>query len=291
MESPYGTPARAPDGFAPPERWPEYAQITDPVDICAREGVGANPAGVRWSLWPFTFEEYYGDQEPDMAAARTGALARNRIVTWKRVQRTDAPAGWRAFSQKTWRIDGAAPLAAGEDYTARWHKNARRDLRLFAEARASGRCSVEQVNFDDYAAAYRQSLIAARAGTFRLHDLGKKLAHPLTRDNTELLAVRDQSGALVAGSAVIYSPTHRLSTHVAPFMTEGARELYAATGLVDYWFAETARRGYRYAVTTSFWMPGKPKSWKGFSEFKSHFGYAFVEYPPILYRFVRGALW
>ena len=261
-----------------------------PPALCSREEVGVNPRGIRWSLWPITLEDYTGDVEPDMTLSRQGLLARPRFMAWKRLRRTDIPNSWRQMSKKTWRIDGVMLLASGQDYTARWHKNARRELRLFKESLASGVCRIERILWEDYVASYHQSLIAKRVDTERLRSLEYKLAYPDTKEHIELWGVRNATGKIIAGSAIIYSPTYQGSTHFAPFILPEARMLYAATGLMDHWFAQTRERGYRFAMTTNFWFKGLPKKWKGFSEFKSHFGFRYIIYPPILYKFVWGKI-
>jgi hypothetical protein len=277
-----------PPGFEPPEVWPEYGTIADPVAICAREEVGHSPKGMRFALGPICFEEYTGDSEPDVDAACSGTLARPRVVMWHRVRRTDKPPRWSAFSKKPWRIDGVIDLKPNVDYTDAWHKNARRDLRRWRELFAQN-YSVERIALQEFAEAYKKSLIAGRVDLERLHQLERRFALQ-TKEHIELWAVRGKSGKIVAGTGIIYSPTYGHSTHFAPFITEEGRSVYAATALVDHWFAETIRLGCRFAVTTNFWFKGQPRGWKGFSEFKSHFGFDFVEYPPTLYRFVGGKL-
>ena len=291
MEFIYGELEQAPEGYCPPEMWPEYSYITQPAPVCAREWVGQEPRGIRWSLWPFTFEDYYGDTVPDMQASGAGTLARSRIITWERVRPVQKPRGWMQATSLPSRIDGVLPLAAGADYTERWHKNARRDLRLFKEGLEAGRYTIEPLSWEQFEENYKQSLVAKRVDLTRLDDVRHRLAYAQTRDNIEFWGVRDTAtGVLLAGTGIIFSPTHASSTHIAPFILAGGRDIYAATGLIDHWFARTQERGYRFAMTLNFWFKSQPKEWKGFSEFKSHFGFMFVAYPPILYKFVWGKI-
>jgi len=288
MEFPYGTIAPAPQGFAPPEAWPEYGHAADLAPIVTYEHAGEVPGALRWALWPLCFEEHIGDSEPDIARASAGELAYNRFVMWRRIARTDVPKGWIAPSSKPPEVDGVRVLDG--DICAGWNKNARRDLRAWLARRGTTH-SIEPVSLREYAAAYEQSLTARRLNTNRLRDLKRKLALSRTAAHTQLWGVRDlATGRLVAGTAVIHSPTYKSSAHFAPFMCEEARAVYAATGLMHHWFATAQRRGDRFAVSTNFWFPGKPKSWRGFSEFKSHFGFSYVAYPPVVWRFVRGKL-
>ena len=295
MEFQYGRILpQLPDEFVPPEMWPEYGHIGDPPGICSAEILNYNPVAIRWSLWPFTFEQHWGDQEPDIKAASVGKLARNRIAFWYPLRRIYdvVPKGWRRASKKPFRFDGYQKLLDGEDFTKRWDKEARHDLRQWREQYADKTHEIVEVPQAVYDSAYRKSLIAKRLDLERLYNLNRKLATPECRAHTKLYAVRNKhTGAIVAGSAVIFSPTYRSATHFAPFIHEEGRRTRAATALVNHWFEEARRAGCPNVVTTSFWFKGKPKGWKGFSLFKSRFGWSYVTYPPGFQRFVRGKLW
>lgn len=281
-----------PQGVLPPECWPEFGLLASPSPVCASELVGTKPRGVRWSLWPMTFEEYVGDEEPDRAASAKGTLARNRIVLWKRVERKDIPAGWHRASQKPWRIDGFFELENADDYLARWNHNARHDAKLWQRDFLGTRYAIEHVALSEFETAYRESTAARALGTLMLDTLKRRLALPERHGHTELWGVRNlASGKLVAGTGALFSESARASVRECPFILPEARSIYAATGLMDHWFREAHARGTRTLFSTDFWHPGEPRSWKGSSEFKSHFGFSYVAYPPLLWRFVRGVLW
>ena len=286
----YGNIVTPPVGFAPPQAWPEYGAVSDPPAICRREEVGTPESpGTRWSLWPIVFEEYIGDTEPDLVQSKKGALAYNRIIRWKRILRGDAPRGWRAFSKKTWAVDGFFPLPENGEYLPFWKKNARRDLGIWKKQFSEQTHTIEPITLAEYAEAYRRSIIARKVNQDRLHDLIRKLELPIVQKNTVLWGVKNiQTKEIVAGTAIIHSPTFKSSTHYAPFITPEGAKVYAATALMDHWFAEGVRRKEKFLVTANFWYQGQPKSWKGFSEFKSHFGWQYAAYPPILVRIVGG---
>jgi hypothetical protein len=289
MEFPYGKIVAIPSDFAPPETWPEYGTITNPPPVCSRESVGERPQGIRWSLWPLTFEQYCSDKEPDLERSKQGRLARNRQIIWHRIGRTDIPKGWRASSSEPSQVDGFRILT--EEVTDGWNKNARRELRLWQEQYADKTHRIERIEFPEYQAAYDESLIAKRVNKDRVRILARKLKLPEVAAHTELWGVRDLSSKrIVAGTAIIHSPTYKSSTHFAPFIHAEARHIYAATALIHHWFALAQARGDTYVLTTNFWFPGKEASWKGFSEFKSHFGWQYIAYPPELTRFVKGKL-
>src|SRR3989344_4400918 len=245
MECIYGPLAKElPDGFAPPEMWPEFPATARPVGICRRELVGTHPRGVRWSLWPLTFEEYVGDDAPDLKASDKGKLAYNRLVMWRRITPVAPPPGWRAWAKGPWRLD-------------------------------------------EFKKTYQKNVSVKKAGLELFYILERTYRDPGTHQHLQLLGVRNtKSGEVVAGTAVLYSPTHRASVRYCPFMLQEGRGVYASTALIDHWYREAQKKNSTTLFFTSFWHQGLPKSWKGFSAFKSHFGLQYVFYPPTLYRFV-----
>lgn len=291
MDFPYGKIVEPPPGFVPPEQWPEFIHLANPPAICARESVGTNPSGIRWSLWPLCFEEYVSDTEPDLAESKKGTLSRTRLVTWKRVARTDTPAGWRAPSNRPWRVDGFSILETG-DHTRRWSKSERRHAHTWSTMVAEGRYAIEELSMEAFAAAYKKSSVAKKFGQDLLLITKRKYNMTSDKQHIVLYGVRNKhTGTIIAGTAVVYSPTKKSSLCESRFMLPEAKEVHAMTGLMDHWFTEAKKRQIVFLVFTYFWYPGADKKWKGFSAFKSHFCEQYIAYPPELVRFVRGKLW
>ena len=273
--------------------WPEYVHIAMPRTVCAREEVGGKqtggPKGIRWSIWPLTFEEYINDSEP--ATDNSGTLARNRVVMWKRLHDGPVPKGWHKLSNLPWRVDGFVELKPETDYKAGWYKQARRDLRQWEEKFLNKGYCIEPVNFDEYARAYKKSTVAKKIGVDALDAVTRKYATQIGREHMYMCGVRNTvSGELVAGIILLYSPIFNSSKYECPFILPEAKKIYAMTALVNHWFMESLKRGVSLLVFSAFWNKGEPKSWKAFSLFKSHFGPQLVAYPPTLWKFVRGKI-
>lgn len=271
-----------PKNFVPFETWPEYNWVVNPPDICAREAVPQNPCGIRWSLWPFTFEEHISDEEPRLNTG--GKLARPRLVSWKRVQRTDIPKGWHS-GKHPWRVDAYHVL--GPDYQTKWNKSSRRDLRLWKQHHLNITHRIDPISWEEYQSAYRKSLTVKKIGAEQLEALGRRVA----AGGPELFGVRNiQTGEISAGTAIHYSPTYKSSMREGPFILPGARECFAMTGLMDFWFDYSLKRGVELQMFSYFNHPGSPKGWEGFSAFKRQFGIVEVAYPPLLWRIVGGKI-
>jgi hypothetical protein len=291
MDLPFGDIVDIPPDLVPPEIWPEYEAVAMPHAPSRREEVGTNPAGIRWGVWPIIFEEYVSDTEPVLADAAGGALAYNRAVACKRVRRTDIPPGWHQLSQMSWRIDGFAELRPGEDYTAQWHPQTRRNLRLWQTRHADKGYRIEEISMDEYRAAYKKSTVKKKIGNDPLSILERKQSSPRGREHRTTWGVRNTiTGEIIAGLSLCHSPTYNSSAYESPFILPEARKVHAMTALVDHWYAESARRGIKYQVYNSFWQPGEPKDWKNFSAFKAQFGPSLIAYPPTLWHPVRGKL-
>ena len=290
MRSPYGTVLdEIPTDFVHPEQWPEYGAVFQPVVPCKREEVGVHPSGIRWSLWPITFEEYVGDEDPKLKDADTGALARFRTVAWKRVHRTDVPKGWITLSKGPWSLDGICRINPEEDYTKKWGHSGRRDLGLWR--RNANEYTIEKCDFADYKKAYEKSTVRKKIGMNQFLGVERSLVLPAARDNLHLWVVRNKrSHNIVAGLAAVYSLANHASMYRVPFVLPEAKKICAMTGLVDHWFNHARSYGITTQIFTHFWQPGEPSSWKGSSEFKSHFITDLVAMPPLLWKWRRGKI-
>lgn len=271
-----------PKDFAPYEMWPEYDWLATLPPICEREWVKGENSAVRWSLWPLTFEAHVGDTEPDLGAP--GRLARPRIIRWNRVSRTDVPAGWHT-THYPWRVD--AYHALSPEYRTKWNKSSRRDLKLWLERHHNKTHTIEPISIDEFRTAYKQSLTYEKIRGHQLRNLEVKY----NPERFELIGVRNHAtGTIIAGTTLLYSKTRSISMREAPFIHAEARDCFAMTALMDYWFTQSLARGTRLQYFSYFSHAGTPKNWEGFSTFKRQFGIVEVPYPPMLWRMAGGKL-
>lgn len=286
MEFPYGTLTTLPEGLLPPECWPEFGQIAYPPRICKREEI---EGGIRWCLWPLCFEQYIGDSEPEIEKNEHGSLAYNRLALWKRIARTDIPPGWKEAGTKPWRVDGFFTLSSEEDFSKRWSKTEQRHIRTWLREKLHKTHTLEEITFTEFYDAYTKSSVAKKFGLDLLYILERKYKTPTLTPHITLLGVRDRiTGLVVAGTAYITSPTYKASVLECRFMLPTAKNTHAMTALMYEWFLRAQKNSIQYLFFCFFWYPGAPKTWKGFSEYKSYFGLSYVAYPPELRRFVRG---
>ncbi|MEK7458903.1 MAG: hypothetical protein AAB663_00695 [Patescibacteria group bacterium] len=235
--------------------------------------------GVTWKYGPFRFERYVGDTEP--VADADGPF---RLQTWQRVGRTDIPQGWKesSFVMRTSRT-GHATVDSGPDYFKNWASHAQRHRKNWLK---HDDWEIAPITIEEYLAAYKRS----RMDKF-LKFLFTSLLKQKAKGQGDLLhivgAKRKVPHALTeAGFAYVDVPETRQSTHVMSFHTDAAKAVSAGTGLMDHWFQHAQQTGIRYLEFGTFWTPGEPNSWKGFSHFKGQFGITFHDYPRPLARWV-----
>ncbi len=291
MNFPYGDITTPPPDFAPPEMWPEFGHIATSRTPCSREEVGSDRKGTRWGIWPIFFEEYVGDEEPDLQAADNGTLAYNRVVVWKRIRRTGPEKGWINLSKKPDRIDGYYRLDKNIDFVAGWSKSARRDLREWQKKYLGTKCVIESIGYEEFVEAYKQSTVAKKTDSVFLEILERKQQIPICRENSTMWGVRDlATGKIIAGNVNYFSRRYKSSVREFPFVLPEALGGHASVALMEHWMAEALRQDCPLAVATHFWQPGEPKDWKGFSAFKAQFGYTYVACAPALWKFRAGKL-
>ena len=288
MDFPYGEMVEPPEDFVPPEMWPEFGAIANPLNGWSREWVGENPRGFRWSVWPFCFEQYIGDVEPDLKKSNEGDLARNRLIGWKRISRKETPQGWHAlYSKDPWRIDGFHLLE--NDYDRKWSHGVRDDLRVWTKFSQKEKYKIENIPIESFISGYMNSTVVKKAGVIALKQVMRKYSMRDAGVKPQLLGVRNRkSGEIIAGMATYYSDKYKHSAYDCPFITPEGRSTRAMIGLMAHWFSDSLMRGSKMQIFTTFWHPGRPESWKGFSQFKSYFNLKYVAYPPEILRFARG---
>ncbi len=268
--------APLPEAYVPYKQCREYFARECAADPRS-EVVGAPGAwGTRWRHGPFRFEKYTTDVEPAIAAGP------RRMVIWQRIARQDVPRGWwRAWSDMSVRMTGIATLAPG--YEAAWSPHARRHAAQWRKRVAVGEWEIVEPSAEQFLQAHAASRqdVALRLSFATI--LKEKIRSHGGR--VRLIAARRPGGVIEAGLAVIDVPEIVQSIHLMSFLHRGAEKSSAGVGLIDRWFQTSLERGVRFLDFGLFWAPGDPRSWRGFSRFKSQFGVHLIRYPRPLIRF------
>jgi precorrin-6B methylase 2 len=270
-----------PDGFVPVTNWPEFDFMASIPRLLNPEKLGGVAPGTRWTLWPLSFEQYVSDTEPITHPHQKGLM---RITIWRRLTWDDAPPGWRARAFPAQTI-GFSEFTRGKPYFTAWSESARRNRREWLEKYRGAIYHVRPLSFEEFIRAHQAS---RNEKSTQLSILETDL-YPRYKKNKNAITFwgveRLVDGRILAGIAVIDSPIHCGSYYLAGFHTHEAGKDPVTVGLFDHWSEESEKKGLRFLHFGDFWQPGKPESWKGFSNFKAKFGPRYLVQPPVLYRF------
>jgi hypothetical protein len=274
-----------PEGFIPYQQWPEYNAIASISKFFRLKSVGVRPIGTQLTVWPLCFEEYMGDIEPDLSCWNSSKQALVRIIIWRRVMRKDIPRGWHLFSRKPDRTVGFTQIHPNEAYFIRWSKVARYDRRQWLTRYLNNTYVIENVSLEEFEEAYKKSTL----GHLTRHDMSNSLRLKFQKDPTHITlwaARRTSDRKILAGIAIISSPTYHASFYYIGFFRREINKDPVMTGLVDHWFQWAQKKEIMFLHFGSFWQVGDPESWKGFSKFKEKFRPQYIVHPSSLHRFI-----
>ncbi len=226
--------------------------------------------GSRWKSLGFSFEGHTGNIEPVIQPGSS------RLVIWQTLTALKKPDGWwRSLVQMNPRCTGYARAGSVEDYWKTWTPHAQRHRRRWLK---DDRFQVEEIGLAEFAAAYRKE---KKLGW--LTEWFITLVKDKIRYHGSLLRIfgarEKKSGEILAGLAVLDIPEQHSSVHIIAFVHPRAMMTSVSVGLIDQWFQHALKRDIYYLDFDIFWAPGDPRSWKGFSRFKSQFGTRFIYYP------------
>jgi hypothetical protein len=264
-------------GYVPLREWPEFnsAKAIPPFMRPA-----ALDNGTYWRVWPFSFEHYRTDAEPELRPLPADRRTPFRIVMWQRLSRGDMPSGWTAFSDTPQYKVGFVPLAP--EYHARWSETMRRQRRKWLEK--AHEYEIVSSSYEEFADAYKKGTIPATLKGSVLWEIRMRMKNPETPVSF-LLAKRKKDGRAIAGFARMDSASLPITYYLTGFITRGMGHESGMAGLFDRWFSDALSEGLKFADLGNFWKQGDDSTWKGFSVFKARFNPHYFFFPPLLYRF------
>ncbi len=223
-----------------------------------------------------TMEYFTGDQEPAKRSQKG-----LRLQIWHRL-RAEQPKGWLSLGRFLSR--GAVALVdltdQGEWYWRYWSQYAKRYRKKWL---GQNQYSITRVDLREFLQAYQESTLKKSL----IIMFSRSLRHysKVYQDNLELLVVKEiQTGKTIAGLAVVYDQATSQTFHPVAFILPEARKSYAQVGLMDYWFRQAIEKKYHFLNLGVMWLPWDPPSWKGYSEFKTHFSPEVCIFRPPLVR-------
>ncbi len=217
--------------------------------------------GTRYKFGPIYLELYTSVEEP--VVTKFNHL---RIIYWQPLVKINKPKGWCRDCFYLSSQYGVKELK--NDYWEEWSNHAKRHRRKWLKDR---RYEIVPTDLETFAAAYnkthkigplmRESFIK----TLRLH----LQEHP--QDVGLYVAKQKNTEEIIGGLAVIDYPDILETTHTISFINVAGLKTSVGTGLIDYWYQTSLKKGWRFINFGFVWKRGDPFGWRGYSKFKKQF--------------------
>lgn len=235
--------------------------------------------GLRWNYGPFYFESYESDTQPCILP-----FHKPRLIIWQPFSNMHTPRSWhRSWIQMNTKCNGIAIIKDLKHYWENWTSHAKRHRNKWLKDQ---RYHITEISPDEFSTDYLKNshlpfLKKLFVNTINQH---KKV----NSDLVHLFAARDiKTQENIAGLAVLDMPDIHQSLHLVSFISPRAKNTSAGVGLIDHWFSHAIDNSLQFLNFGNFWTAGEPKSWQGFSQFKSQFGIYFIIRPNAFIRVVR----
>lgn len=228
--------------------------------------------GLRTQLGPFAIDHFVSDREPP--AGKDGPL---RLVLWQPIHEPTAE-GWRVLKTHQFlQMTGFTRLDPGKPYIDGWSAHARRHLNRWNH---QTEWEIVHPSLSAFIASYQKSnkpillklLYIRSLRKLERRQPGHVLSWAVKRRGVE-------NAPLEAGFVALDVPEAKTMQHFISFIHPAAKDSGAGVGLMYAWFAKATELGREVLDFGTFWYPGDPEPWKGFSRFKSQFAITYVRYP------------
>ncbi|MBI5420926.1 MAG: hypothetical protein HZA35_01285 [Parcubacteria group bacterium] len=245
------------------------------IQIVGEEGC----LGRTWNHGPLHFELYVSDKEPIVTP-----IPYFRIILWQPLTKLEIPTTWRHlwFSTEISRQIGFAHIK-NSSYWTTWTKNAQRDRTIWLNNKEFEVITSDYATFlkeypnEGVYTSIRQTILTILKN--KIERFGTSIHFFAARHK-----VNKEINAMVA---LIEFPNLHKAFYLSAFVKPGAKQSLYSTGLIDHCFQFCISHSIEFFDFGSFWAPGSPSNWKGFSRFKQKFGVTLLRYPPILWKTVK----
>lgn len=235
-----------------------------------------NILGVRHSLGGVALEYFTSDKEPTLSSFRGF-----RFAIWDRIRNDSIPKGWHQMLPGFRLCTSVVSDISSDEYWKTWSETARR-YRLKWETQTEYEIIDLDLNtFSSYYLRFgspkdtRQSTVNSL--TYRFN---------LKKEIINLFGLRKkETGEIFAGIATVDAEEIAQSYYLSAFLDKENGPAQSGLWLMNHWFLQCKKKGIKYANFGPIWTPGQSKSWKGFTEFKSHFRPFTLRYQRPLFKF------
>lgn len=201
---------------------------------------------------------------------------------------------WHAFGKQVvpgwfslWRLLSRGAIALidrdnlSREYWQTWSQYGKRYRKKWL---AQNEYEIESVTEEVFRKSYQRSTLKRSLQVMFL----RSMRHYVDAYGEEvhfLVAREVVTHKVIAGLMTVYDRQTSQTFHPVAFILPEAKKTYAQVGLMDYWFQEAAQKDVRFINLGVMWLPGNPPSWKGYTQFKTHFAPQVCIFAPPRIRF------
>ena len=266
-----------PDGYTHYLQMKKYL-LSEPVEGFPVTAVGEPGClGIRYHTGPLWFESYTGDEEP------TALPGPARFIMWQPISRMDVPHGWHRSPMYFAIIRKIGFSRVGENYWEEWSPHAKRDRGMWLKNKTH---EIVEISFHEFVVSYPKNFHYRVIKKDALPRLKRRVDFYGTQ--IKFFAACDMTtGEIHAAAALLDARDYHKVVYLSAYVVPTHERELLSLGLVDKCFAYCLANEIPFLDFGGFLAPGNPRSWRGFSKFKSKFNPYFLCYPKPMVRFVR----
>lgn len=237
--------------------------------------------GLRVKRGPLWVEKYIGLPEPQIEP-----FSENRIVFWQPLRQIIKPAGWHtSLLFGGTHSYGMAHIANPEYYWEHWSSHAKRHRKKWLQEK-DREWEIRETSEAEFCSAFAKARMGMGLSQIMIQLIKYKIrAHG---PHIQLYAARRPGNTeILAGLAVMHIPEAATSVHLAAFHLPPARHGSIGTGLIDVWYQQAIAKHVTYIDFGVVRANGEPRSWQGYSDFKSQFLTHTVFTPKSFYKLIK----
>ncbi|HCC05981.1 TPA: hypothetical protein DEP94_01300 [Candidatus Nomurabacteria bacterium] len=233
--------------------------------------------GMRNVFKYFAFEYYTGDNEPKL-----NPFKGFRLVIWDRVTSDYIPKGWRQMIPGFRLSTVVISDLISDEYWKSWSETARRYRTKWG---TQTDYEINDLDLETFTSYYMKFGLPKETRRLSMEALERRIK--LNKDSIRIISLTNKvDKKIVAGMVFIDDKNISQSYYLTAFMDKDTAPAQAGLWLINYWFVKLKENGIRFANFGPIWTRGQPKSWKGFTEFKSHFRPITLKYKRPLFKFI-----
>jgi hypothetical protein len=183
---------------------------------------------------------------------------------------------WKSFHHSN---RSSFSLLESTEYPKKWSSNARNHWKQIKKNKENGKIKIEEVDIDTWISVYQKTHVPHKHKRYHASVvLRLSKLHP---ENLRLVFAYLDDIPLAGAIFLDEAPT---SVYFVAFQDERAKPYHLGLALIDWWFADSLAKWYKYLDFDHMWSPGDPESYKGYTQFKSELADYEVEFDEVWWR-------